>query len=305
MQSFAEDNVSAIDNFTCLLLTNLKNLELGFWRTMVVGVFGYDLFLTTFTASAFIIELSFMIHATNSLCCNNLNGKNKKNKASTIVRALCLLGLGFMCLCMSLCILIAITPMSPFSDYQNIINFIAFLVDNIGMGFVITFFLHSLYITSNATTYGYPACLLWSIGIFQWIFMIIQAVHRGYAFLVDITVFDYWFTYEIYILLQVAIHVLLFILFNRILYRVAKQSFVYSDARKLTDDKKFDRLLQVAVKYTILIWYTVFVCTCILCIMIILISQGSLHPLICSVWQSHFLDSLGYPLVSARKNLIF
>ena len=154
--------------------------------------------------------------------------------------------------------------MSPFSDYQNIINFVGFLFFNIGSGFVVTFFLHSLYITSNATTYGYSGCFLWSIGIFQWVFMIIKSIHHSYAFLVDVSVFYYWFTYEIYILLQVSVHVLLLILFNRILYSIAKQSFAYSDARKLSEHKKVDGLLQVAIKYTILIWYTVFFCMCVL-----------------------------------------
>ena len=220
----------------------------------------YAFLTAAFASTLFLALLSFMVHATKSLCFG-ISDQKKKNKSSMTIRILCLFSIGLMCVCMFVCIFIAIAPIY-FVDHQRLILFISYCVFNIGMGFVISFFLHSLYITSKATTYGYSSCFLWSIQIFQCLFVIWKILHHLYALLVDWGV--NYIVSELYVAIQLVIHILLLFLFNRILYFVARESFAYSHAENLKKHKGVNRLLNVAVKYTVLVWYAcMYICGCV------------------------------------------
>ena len=189
---------------------------------------GFNFFSIAFTASLFLLVLSFLVHAIKSLCCNIDNEKDRE-KNTLMASTLCLFGIGCMVTCMFICILIAMAPIY-FVDHQFAIQFSGYVVATIGTGFVTTFFLHSLYVTSKETKYGYSPCLIWSIGIFQCVFLGYLILHQYYIFFVDMSVYSYYF----YILMsvQLPIRITLLFMYNRILYLVAKQSFIHSDEKK-------------------------------------------------------------------------
>ena len=110
---------------------------------------------------------------------------------------------------------------------------------------------------------AFSSCFLWSIQIFQCLFVIWKILHHLYALLVDWAV--NYIVSELYVAVQLVIHILLLFLFNRILYFVARESFAYSHAENLKKHKGVNRLLKVAVKYTVLIWFAcMYTCGCVL-----------------------------------------
>eukprot|EP01083_Nonionella_stella_P091332 255357_1 len=225
----------------------------------------YSYFSAVFTILLFFVALSFVVHASKSFFF--ADGKSKKFKRDCVSVALCIIALSFMCTCMFICIFIAF---GPFMDPQYVfpIQYTGYVVFNVGLGFVLTLFVHSLHYSFAKSSYRYHPAIIWSLGVFQWLFMVCLISFDSYAFWVDFTVYHYrfWFYYPIMYLL----HFVLLSLFNRNVILVAKSSFAHSENHSLEQNKRVQKLLNLVVRQTVLIWYVTitgsFVLTLSLCI---------------------------------------